>query len=86
FDFSVPVTVGGVMLQQAQALPTGRYRLSGKSAEIAQDANAAPYWTLVCGDGRELGRVTVPNSAQDAGRFAGEFTVSGNCPVQFLRF
>lgn len=85
FDFSVPVTVGGVMLQQAQALPAGRYRLSGRSAEIAQDASAAPYWTLVCGDGRELGRVTVPNSAQDAGRFAGEFTVSGNCPVQFLR-
>lgn len=86
FDFSVPVTVGGVMLQQTQWLPAGRYRLSGKSAEIAQDASAAPYWTLVCGDGRELGRVAVPNSAQSGGRFSGEFTVSGNCPVQILRF
>jgi len=85
FEFSAPATIGGAVLQQVQLLPAGTYRLSGHSNGIAQDTRALPYWTLTCrGDGRELGRVAVPNSAQAGGAFTGTLTVPANCPVQAL--
>lgn len=85
FEFSAPATVGGAVLQQVQLLPAGTYRLSGHSDGIVQDARALPYWTLTCrSDGRELGRVTVPNSALAGGAFTGTLTVPANCPVQAL--
>lgn len=85
FEFSAPASIGGAVLQQVQLLPAGTYRLSGHSDGIAQEARALPYWTLTCrGDGRELGRVGVPNSAQAGGNFAGTLTVPANCPVQML--
>lgn len=85
FEFSAPASIGGTVLQQVQLLPAGSYRLSGHSDGIAQDAHALPYWTLTCrADGRELGRVTVSNSAQAGGNFAGTLTVPANCPVQVL--
>lgn len=85
FEFSAPASIGGPVLQQVQLLPPGTYRLSGHSNGIAQDARALPYWTLTCrSDGRELGRVVVPNSAQAGGVFVGLLTVSSNCPVQTL--
>lgn len=85
FEFSAPASIGGAVLQQVQLLPAGTYRLSGHSDGIAQDARALPYWTLTCrADGRELGRVAVPNSAQAGGNFAGTLTVPANCPVQTL--
>ncbi len=85
FDFAAPATVGGVLLQQAQFLPLGRYRLSGKSAEIQQEASSRPYWTLVCSSGREAGRLELPNSSTDGGLFAGDFVVGPDCPIQYLR-
>lgn len=85
-DFAAPSTVGGVVLQQVQLLPPGRYRLEGTSAEIAQPRDARPYWQLSCMDGRELGRVEIPNSAEMNGHFIGELTVAGdNCAAQTLR-
>ncbi|TKD51877.1 hypothetical protein [Sphingomonas baiyangensis] len=84
-DFAVPATVSGIVLQQAQLLPPGRYALAGASAGIDQLSDARPYWQLVCTDGRELGRVELPNSSANDGRFAGGFTVDAACPAQMLR-
>lgn len=84
FDFAAPASVGGPMLQQLQLLPPGRYRLNGHSIMIAQAAGALPYWLLRCEDGRELGRVEVPNSSVANGRFDGTFSVPAGCPVQTL--
>lgn len=85
FEFSAPSSIGGPVLRQVQLLPPGTYRLSGHSDGIEQEARAQPYWTLTCRrDGRELGRVAVPNSAQAKGVFAGQLTVSSDCPVQML--
>ena len=85
FEFSAPASIGGPVLQQVELLPAGTYRLLGHSDGIAQDASALPYWILTCrGDGRELGRVAVPNSAQAGGQFAGTLTIPAGCPVQTL--
>ncbi len=84
FDFAVPPNLGGAILRQTQLLPPGSYAIEGRGIGIEQADNALPYWTLTCPDGRELGRVTVPNSAQANGRFAGRFTVPAGCPVQQL--
>lgn len=84
FDFSVPASVGGPLLQQSQLLPSGDYRLSGHSEGIDQAAGAGPYWVLTCRDGRELGRVDMPNSNQAGGNFAGNMRVPADCLVQAL--
>lgn len=85
FDFAVPPNLGGPLLRQTQLLPPGDYAIEGRSIGIEQDDGALPYWTLTCAEGRELGRATVPNSAQANGRFAGRFTVPTGCPVQQLQ-
>lgn len=84
FDFTAPPSVGGPMLQQVQLLPAGRYRLNGHSLGIEQSPGALPYWTLRCRDGRELGRVEVPNSSVAKGNFSGIFSVPPDCPLQTL--
>lgn len=84
FDFAAPASIGGPMLQQLQLLPPGTYRLSGHSIGIEQAAGALPYWTLRCQNGRELGRVEVPNSSVAKGNFTGTFNVPADCPVQTL--
>ncbi|WP_242121434.1 hypothetical protein [Sphingomonas lacusdianchii] len=84
FDFAVPSNLGGPILRQTQLLPPGDYAVEGRSIGIEQAGNALPYWTLTCPDGRELGRVVVPNSGQANGRFAGRLTVPAGCPVQQL--
>jgi hypothetical protein len=84
FDFAAAASVGGRMLQQLQLLPPGSYRLSGHTIGIEQPAGALPYWTLRCQDGRELGRVEVPNSGVANGNFTGTFSVPAGCPVQTL--
>lgn len=84
FDFAAPTSFGGPMLQQQQLLPPGTYRLSGHSVGIEQVAGALPYWTLRCQDGRELGRVEVPNSNLSNGNLTGMFRVPADCPVQTL--
>lgn len=84
FDFSAPSSVGGVLLRQAQFLPPGTYRLSGHGDGIEQADGARPYWQLTCADGREIGRVVMPNSSQDNGTFTGTLQVPAGCPVQTL--
>lgn len=80
FDFSAPGSVGGPLLRQAQWLPAGRYRLTGRNSAVAGDARTLPYWSLTCPGGRELGRVSL--TAQ--GDFAGRIEVPADCPVQML--
>jgi hypothetical protein len=85
FSFAAPAGIGGPLLQQLQLLPPGAYRIVGHSSEIDQEARARPYWVLICRkDGRELGRVLLPNSADANGRFSGRFSVPPGCPVQML--
>ncbi|SNT10345.1 hypothetical protein SAMN06295912_14113 [Sphingomonas laterariae] len=84
FDFALPPSVGGVLLQQTQLLPSGPYKLEGVSSGIEQPASARPYWILTCLDERELGRVVLPNSSGGNGAFDGHFSVPADCPVQTL--
>lgn len=83
-DFSVPASVGGTLIEQLQLLPVGDYRIEGRSIGIDQPDGQSPYWLLRCRDGRELGRVPVPNSTQANGAFAGRFRVPAGCQVQTL--
>lgn len=85
FDFSAPATVGGPLLQQLQLLPTGDYVIEGRTIDLDQAETARPYWVLICTNGRELGRVEVPNSSENGGVFRGRFTVNAGCPAQYLR-
>lgn len=84
FDFSVPASVGGPLLQQYQLLPPGTYRLAGHSTGIDVAVSERPYWALSCSSGRELGRIEMPNSAVANGVFTGTFTVPAECPMQVL--
>lgn len=84
FEIATAATIGGALLQQLQVLPPGSYRIAGRSAGINQPMASQPYWSLTCRDGRELGRVEVPASAKDGGRFTGRFDVPLGCPVQVL--
>lgn len=85
FDFSMPSGIGGPLLQQVQMLPPGTYGIAGSVQGIDQAAADLPYWTMSCRkDGRELGRVVLPASAQGSARFQGRFTVPSDCPVQTL--
>lgn len=83
-DFSAPPSVGGHVLQQVQVLPPGAYRLEGRSTGIDQPDRSRPYWVLICPDGRELGRIDLPNSERSNGAFAGQFIVPTGCPIQKL--
>lgn len=85
FDFAAPPGVGGLVLQQAQMLPAGSYRLDGVGLNLEQPRGSRPYWTLACSDGREFGRVEMANANENGGRFAGRFTVPADCPLQYLR-
>jgi hypothetical protein len=84
FDFAVSPSVSGRLLHQLQMLPPGEYILEGRSAGIEQSPGSRPYWTLSCREGRELGRLEVPNSSVGGGQFSGRFTVPEGCPVQVL--
>lgn len=84
-DFAVPPDSSGVLAQQSQLFAPGRYRLDGRSRGIKQTLSEQPYWTLICTDGRELGRVEVPSSAFNGGRFGGSFSIPQGCPVQQLQ-
>jgi hypothetical protein len=84
FEFSAPASVGGPALKQLQVLPPGIYSLQGRTEGIDQPEESRPYWTLTCRDGRELGRVPMPNTAQGPAGFTGRFSVPTGCPVQLL--
>lgn len=79
---AAPPSIGGQAVRQFEMLPTGTYLLDGRSEGLDQLGDARPYWSLTCLDGRDLGRVDVPNG--NDGRFAGRFAVPANCPVQVL--
>ena len=83
-DFSVSPNTGGTLVEQRQLLPPQAYVVSGVSAEIDQPDGSSPAWVLTCQDGRELGRIAVPNSANNAGIFAGRVDVPADCPAQTL--
>ena len=84
FDFAAAPGSGGLLLQQLQVLPAGIYRLEGTSAGIDLPERSRPYWSLSCIDGRELGRVVVPDPQRNAALFGGRMTVPSDCPVQTL--
>lgn len=85
FDFAAPSTIGGIVLQQLQWLPQGQYRLEGRSSGLAVSQTDLPYWILTCSDGREIGRINLPNSSEQNGNFVGDFKVDANCRSQMLR-
>ena len=83
--FSTGSNVAGILTQQLQLLKPGDYHLSGRSIGLDQPDASRPYWTLRCQpDGRDLGRVPLPNSTQGNGTFAGDFHVPVDCPLQVL--
>lgn len=82
-DFALAPNVGATVIQQKQILPPGTYRLSGRMTGIEQPAATRPYWALICEDGRELGRVEIPNSSEQSS-FAGMVVVPQGCMVQTL--
>ena len=84
FAFSVPSGAGGMLIRQVQVLPPGAYWLQGHSVGVDQPDQTRPYWTLTCHDGRELGRLTIPNSVQAGGRFSGKFDIPSRCSAQTL--
>lgn len=79
-DFSAPPGVGGKVVQQLQLLPSGRYRLSGRAANLAALGSDSPYWVATCQNGRELGRINVPGT----GGFSGAIDVPAGCTAQML--
>lgn len=81
-DLVAPASRSGPLLQQMQMLMPGAYRLEGVSEGIDQPEASRPYWVLQCTDGRELGRVVVPNAGD--GRFQGRFDVPATCMTQML--
>lgn len=83
-DFALPPNAGGVLLRQTQILSPGTYRLQGRSRNLEQPESSRPYWSLSCADGRELGRIALPNSTGHGGRFSGSFIVPAGCSVQTL--
>jgi len=85
FDFAAPASSGGTVLQQTQLLPPGWYELSGISADIEQPDDSRPFWQIDCSGGREIGRILVPNSAGNGGRFSGHFVVPTGCSIQTLK-
>jgi hypothetical protein len=74
----------GIVLRQMQLLPPGTYRLEGRSRDIDQPEHSRPYWRLTCNDGRDLGRVLLPNSPGEWRNFEGSFTVPASCVSQVL--
>lgn len=86
FDFAVAPTFGGVLLEQAQLLPPGEYRLTVASTAIDQPPVSQPYWTLICQDGRELGRLPLSKSDGNSSYFIGTFRVPADCGRQMLSF
>ena len=83
--FSTSANVAGDLVQQAQLLRPGAYRLFGRSTGLNQPEASRPYWVLRChSDGRELGRVVLSNSVQNGGSFVGVISVPPGCPLQML--
>lgn len=82
--FNASSGAGGTALRQTQLLTPGDYRLEGRSLGVEQPKYSRPYWVLTCRDGRELGRVLLPNSGDSWETFTGRFNVPAGCSVQTL--
>jgi hypothetical protein len=83
FVFDIASGTGGLLLRQLQMLLPGRYRISGRSLGNFQSNNDRPYFSLKCLNDAELGRVEIAGGDQMT-RFAGDFTIPKDCPVQWL--
>ena len=84
FQFSVPTSIGGPLLQQLKFLPSGTYRLEGRASDIDPATDSLPYWQLNCGYGRELGRIEIRASSEGRSIFRGDYQVPADCPMQLL--
>lgn len=84
-EYSAPPTTGGVVAQQYQLLPPGRYVIETvfDSNSGAAGSNFAPYWSLTCTDGRELVRLELVQRGERTVRRQ-TFGVSSDCPFQML--
>lgn len=81
-EFSLSPGFEGIVIEQAQILPPGKYRISANFV-IDQPADLRSAWILACLDGTELGRIPVQPSPTSR-TLATEFTVPQGCPVQKL--
>lgn len=85
-SFEVSRSVAGAVTQQLQRLAPGRYRLSGRSRVLQEEAAGYVRWEVVCADGRPLGIAEVRPSKEDPEAFATNFEVPAvNCGTQLLR-
>lgn len=84
FDFSAAPSVGGVVLQQRQALPRGAYVFESTIEDLDQPDRSRPYWTLSCIGGKEMKRISVPNAVESRVKFSGRFQVPSGCDAQIL--
>ena len=84
-SFGAPPSVGGLVAKQVQLLPSGRYRLEGRSSGIDRSLTELPYWSVRClNDGKELLRLNLPRSGEAIGRFAADIEVPVDCSAQEL--
>lgn len=82
-EFSASPGSGGRVLQQRQLLAPGTYRLDAVMADVDGASQFKPYWTLICDQGGELGRVEISNATGDA-KVSGTFTVPSGCNSQTM--
>lgn len=83
--FSVAAGASGLVVEQAQYLPAGRYRFATQvdaaDSEAKFNAATTPYWKLTCSNGTELARLPVPVRAYAEVLF----TVAPDCAWQSLQ-
>jgi len=84
-SFTISPSIAGIIAQQVQKLPAGRYRLSGHSREIRQEAKNYLRWEILCSDGRPLGKAMINASEAAAASFSADFEIPANCSTQLLR-
>ncbi|MBZ6383760.1 hypothetical protein [Sphingomonas sanguinis] len=70
--------------QQLLALAPGRYALTGRTGNIAEDRLSRPTIQLSCADGKSLARFALPAAADSGTRFRFAFDVPGSCAVQWM--
>ncbi|MGI9375308.1 MAG: hypothetical protein ACR2PC_04280 [Tsuneonella suprasediminis] len=83
-EFSVAPSVGGKLIEQRQMLHPGVYQFESTIEDLQQPERSRPFWNLACQDGRDLGKINVPNAENGAVRFSGQFTVPEGCMMQTL--
>ncbi len=83
--YSVAPTIGGMLVQQMQLLPPGRYTIEGHARNLRHRTDDAPFWSLKCTrDGHDLVRGDGGRLPDREGRFTISVTVPANCPAQKL--